>query len=324
MAWPGPYLDPSANPGPGPRARAPETLDLQHDAQYDYYGRYLATCSSDGRVKVFECGGGEQATLATLEEHSGPVWAVCWGPPQFSSPLASASYDGKVVVYQESGGRGSFCKTYEYLGHKSSVNSIAWAPPQHGFLTLASCSSDSSIAILTYQPHGAWEVTTIPNAHQVGCNALAWEPALTNQPPRLASCGADNLLKIWARNEATNAFEHEHDLIPEGTTEFPDWVRDVAFCPSPVQDFSTLACCSKDKVYIWRHKVTDGSSKWSLLTTITIPDTTAWKLSWSEHDGLLAVTCADNTVYVYKNVNVIKESDWQQVAKHLINEPLAN
>ena len=37
-------------------------LTLQHDAQLDYYGKRLATCSSDHTVKVFDVvGEGQQA-----------------------------------------------------------------------------------------------------------------------------------------------------------------------------------------------------------------------------------------------------------------------
>ena len=37
-------------------------LTLQHDAQLDYYGKRLATCSSDRTVKVFDVvGEGQRA-----------------------------------------------------------------------------------------------------------------------------------------------------------------------------------------------------------------------------------------------------------------------
>jgi protein transport protein SEC13 len=73
--------------------------DAVHDAQLDYYGLRLATCSSDRIVKVFNVNpqGGAQPSVefaADLAGHTGPVWEVSWGPAQFGIVLASCSYDG--------------------------------------------------------------------------------------------------------------------------------------------------------------------------------------------------------------------------------------
>jgi protein transport protein SEC13 len=43
-----------------------EHQDLIHDAQMDYYGRKLATCSSDKTIKLFSINGNEQKPLDTL------------------------------------------------------------------------------------------------------------------------------------------------------------------------------------------------------------------------------------------------------------------
>jgi protein transport protein SEC13 len=38
----------------------------QHDAQLDYYGRKLATCSSDRLIKVYDVSGDETVQSAEL------------------------------------------------------------------------------------------------------------------------------------------------------------------------------------------------------------------------------------------------------------------
>lgn len=93
--------------------------DMVHDAQLDYYGRRLATCSSDTIVKVFDIVGDHHAHLADLRGHTGPVWQVAWGHPKYGSVLASCSFDHRIIVWKEgqnnqwqqasSGGRGSQC-----------------------------------------------------------------------------------------------------------------------------------------------------------------------------------------------------------------------
>ncbi len=68
----------------------------------DYYGRKLASCSSDRTVKVFDVvDGAASGQGETLRGHEGPVWQVAWAHPKFGSILASCSYDGKVIIWKE-------------------------------------------------------------------------------------------------------------------------------------------------------------------------------------------------------------------------------
>lgn len=43
------------------------TLGEQHDAVLDYYGRRLATCSTDRTIKIFEIEGDQQRLSETLK-----------------------------------------------------------------------------------------------------------------------------------------------------------------------------------------------------------------------------------------------------------------
>lgn len=43
------------------------TADYQHDAVLDYYGRRLATCSSDKTIKIFEVEGDTHRLTETLK-----------------------------------------------------------------------------------------------------------------------------------------------------------------------------------------------------------------------------------------------------------------
>lgn len=46
---------------------AVEANDAQHDAVLDYYGRRLATCSSDKTIKIFEVEGENHRLVETLK-----------------------------------------------------------------------------------------------------------------------------------------------------------------------------------------------------------------------------------------------------------------
>ena len=57
--------------------------------------------------------------------------------------------------------------------HTSSVNSIAWAPPEFG-LALVAGSSDGSISLLQYVESRGWELKKQEHAHNIGCNTVSW------------------------------------------------------------------------------------------------------------------------------------------------------
>ena len=76
--------------------------DMIHDAEMDYYGLRLATCSSDNSVKIFDLKNGSQSLVADLKGHVGPVWQVTWAHPKFGNLLASCSYDRYVTICKNS------------------------------------------------------------------------------------------------------------------------------------------------------------------------------------------------------------------------------
>lgn len=276
--------------------------DMIHDAQMDYYGKRLATCSSDRTVKIFEVVENTQTLVATLAGHEGPVWQVDWAHPKFGSILASCSYDRKVIIWKET--NGAWNKLFEFSEHKSSVNSVQWAPHEWG-LTLACASSDDSFSIIYYSD-GSWRYKRIESAHNMGCNSVSWAPAVNpgslveggsrtaiSTVKRLVTGGGDSLLKIW-REESDNNWTLEEKL--EGHS---DWVRDVAWCPSVGLPISRIASCSQDcKVIIWSKDESVGG-KWNSVVLKTFSDV-VWHGSWSITGDILAVSGADNKVTLWK------------------------
>ncbi|CAG0902964.1 unnamed protein product, partial [Darwinula stevensoni] len=138
-----------------------------HDAQMDYYGTRMATCSSDHSVKIFDVKKDSHSLVADLRGHQGPVWQVAWAHPKFGTLLASCSYDRRVLIWRERDGRWE--QLHEHISHDSSVNSVSWAPLEFG-LILACGSSDGSISFLSSQDYVSWSVQKIPNAHTVSAS----------------------------------------------------------------------------------------------------------------------------------------------------------
>lgn len=287
--------------------------DIIHDAQMNYYGTRLATCSSDHLVKIFEIkANGQSLPMAELTGHDGPVWQVSWAHPKFDNVLASCSHDRKAIVWRELNGK--WQKSYEYNQHEASINSISWAPPEYG-LIFACCSTDCAISVVQFMGD-VWSPLKISNAHEEGCNAISWAPSkrvksiLDNNekvdPKRFVSGGNDRLVKIW-REESPGNWKPEAELEAH-----ENWVRDVAWSPSDSQA-STIASCGVDgRIIIWRCSNLDSDEpKWSskLLRKYDDP---LWHVSWSLCATVLAVSGVEN------KVNLFQErlpNQWMQISE---------
>ena len=274
--------------------------DMVHDAQMDYYGTRLATCSSDKSVKVFDIKDGTQTHVADLRGHEGPVWQVAWAHPRFGSILATCSYDRKVILWREDrspNGGVIWNRMYEITNHDSSVNSVCWAPQEYG-LILAAGASDGAISIISLnQSTNQWETEKIPNAHTIGCNAVSWAGFNQSGVKRLVSGGCDNVVKVWRFEEAESRWSEESRM--EGHS---DWVRDVAWAPSIGGGPSgrhVIASCSQDRrVIIWT-KEGEESTQWIPKELHCFEDV-VWHVSWSVSGNMLAVSGGDNKVSLWK------------------------
>lgn len=98
-----------------------------HDAQLDYYGKKLATASSDRTIKIFEVvGENHYNQIESLSGHSGAVWQVSWAHPKFGVLLASCSYDRSVIIHRESP-PGTWSPVHKHDLHTASVNRLVLA-----------------------------------------------------------------------------------------------------------------------------------------------------------------------------------------------------
>lgn len=271
--------------------------DMIHDCALDYYSRRLATCSSDKTIKLFEVEGENHRLIDTLKGHDGPVWQVSWAHPKFGNILASAGYDGKVIVWQERGG--AWGRLTEFADHTASVNSVQWSPHELGGL-LACGSSDGRVSVYEIKDDGSWDKVTFM-AHGAGVNAVSWAPATAHTSVvsagqkildrRFVTGGSDNLVKIWRWNSEAGTYVEESTL--DGHS---DWVRDVAFAPSPLPTLY-IASASQDKtVNIWT--LPPNSEVWKK-TTLNF-DYVCWRVSWSFSGNVLAVSGADNKISLWK------------------------
>jgi protein transport protein SEC13 len=299
-----------------------------HDAQYDYYGKRLATCAADGNIQIFDVAKadlvkGENVTkLCSFKAHNGPIWQLAWAHPKFGNILASCSFDRKVIIWKEV--KQNDWQEVTNYEHQGSVNAIAWAPWECG-LKLAACSADGTISLLSRKSDDTWENNKF-NAHDMGVNCISWAPIINAgdlysditsdknlSPPRLASGSCDKSIKIWEyRADAQTKFQEVAVLKspPDGHT---DWVRDVSWCPNIGAPYDLLVSCSEDQTVIFWRNSKCGESNFKKLDQKKC-DGPVWRASWSFAGNLLAISTigqnSENIVDVYKET----ENDlWEKV-----------
>ncbi|KAG0649750.1 Nucleoporin 20 [Hyphodiscus hymeniophilus] len=273
--------------------------DMIHDAVLDYYGRRLATCSSDRTVKIFEVEGETHRLTETLKGHEGAVWSVAWAHPKFGNILASSSYDGKVFIWREQGT--TWTRVFDFALHTASVNIISWSPHESGCL-LACASSDGNVSVLEFKDN-SWDHKLF-HAHGIGVNSVSWAPSTTagslvssaggqGGVRKFVTGGSDNLVKLWAFDQASQSYKEERAPLAGHT----DWVRDVAWSPTVLQK-SYIASASQDKtVRIW---TSDPSAPGVWNSKVLSFDHVLWRVSWSLSGNVLAVSAGDNKVSLWK------------------------
>jgi WD40 repeat protein len=278
----------------------------------DYYGKRLATCSSDKTIKIFAIENDQHKLIETLHGHEGPVWQVSWAHPKFGVILASCSYDGRVLVWKEE--NGIWSTITEHRVHNASVNSISWAPSEYGALLLCT-SSDGTASVVEFLADGSTKHFTF-EAHSIGVNAGTWAPCVGDgkifEQRRIVTGGCDNLVKIWRFTE-----DGSNVILEDVLQGHTDWVRDVAWSPSNLGK-SYIATASQDRtVLIWTKETkSDGNavpnSTWkkTLLSKDKFPDV-CWRASWSLSGNILAISGNDKITLWKENL----DGEWESAGE---------
>jgi WD40 repeat protein len=200
-------------------------------------GQYLATCSRDKSVWIWEEVGAEGEdeweTVAVLQEHEGDVKAVAWCPDQGDlggECLASASYDDTIRLWREDEDQEWGCVAV-LEGHEGTVWGIDWEPllGQEGkdreeaaydsiqkARRLISCSADATVRVWKRtdenDPRARPQSNGIPSTMRQAQSGETWVcetvlPKVHTRPVyavswskktgRVVSCGSDSLIVVY-------------------------------------------------------------------------------------------------------------------------------
>lgn len=183
------------------------------------------------------------------------------------------------------------------------MNLIAWSPAETG-CHLAAASSDGNVSVLTFD-NNTFSHVLFP-AHGMGANAVSWAPAMApgslmgkgdgGLTRRLVTGGCDNEVKLWEFSAPTGTYEPMCTL--RGHT---DWVRDVAWSPTPLSK-SYIASASQDHtVRIWTLAAgSEAGDAGAWKSEVLDFEVVVWRVSWSMAGNVLAVSGGDNRVSLWK------------------------
>lgn len=301
-----------------------------HDAQYDYYGRRLATCASDGSIQIFDvtkdnsARGETTIELASIKAHNGPIWQLAWAHPKFGNVLASCGFDKKVSVWREM--KANDWQEIISFDQQASVNAIAWAPWECG-LKLLACCADGTISLFARRPDDQWEAPITFSAHDSSVNSVSWANLHSGNDyfaeeyndkyaplPKFASGSCDKSVKVWEYQEnSSNKFVAVANL--KGQDSHTDWVRDVSWCTSVGAPYETLVSCAEDGTVIFWKNSKAGQNDFQRVDMKKC-EGPAWRLSFSFGGNLLAVSSAgqnsENLVDIYKEN---EQGNWDKVSR---------
>ncbi|GET89983.1 protein transport protein sec13, putative [Leishmania tarentolae] len=174
-------------------------LDTGHtaavtDIAADANGRYLATASNDGTVRVYESvassskealqyKGGPQPTtwspVAVLqcsgEEQAATVTCLAWAPPAlYAAALVTCTeVTNEVALWCDVGNDAQYRKIYVYTLTTPGW-CVAWAPHEYGKLFAVGCA-DGAVVVFTGGPDGTWDIHSF-ESHPHGCSSLSFAP----------------------------------------------------------------------------------------------------------------------------------------------------
>ncbi|KAJ3022921.1 UNVERIFIED_CONTAM: epoxide hydrolase, soluble (sEH) [Siphonaria sp. JEL0065] len=303
----------------------PDHADLVHDIVYDFYGKRIATCSSDQKVKVWQIHDEEGWVLDDAwKAHDCSIVAVSWAHPEFGNVLASCSYDRSVKIWEEQEhealGSGRRWKLRATLTEsKGSVQSVEFAPNHLG-LKLATCSTDGYVRIYEAEDImnlSNWSLTgefeAVSACKETDRLCLSWCRSRFQPQQIVVGCGDKNIARIYrlTANNQWTAFEY---LGPHHDT-----ITDVSWAPNMGRSYQLIATASKDgHVRIFKLKwedlsVGDGElqpersvgvlkGKWKVDLLASFPDHNGivWRVDWNLLGTVLSSSGEDGKVRVWK------------------------
>ena len=232
--------------------------DLIHDIAYDFYGKRLATCSSDQHIKVWDLDDVHGwVCTSQWKAHSGPIWRVDWAAPEFGQVIASCSSDRTICVWEESEGMSS---SYVSTGF---VHVVLENPPPCEPSSLYPPLACSDVLLSSGDQGKKWKLkATLGDAHDI----LSVKFAPSHLGLKLASCSNDGIVRIYEALDITNLSQWQITDQFEVTEGESKGTTCLAWNTSPFDAATIAVGTQSSSPQIWQYN--DKFRKWELIAVL--------------------------------------------------------
>jgi len=277
-----------------------------HDLSFDFFGKRIATCSSDHMVRIYSKDNkGSWVKTASFQAHDGIIWKVKWAHPDFGSIIATCSADKTVMIWEEKKQVPTKPNTplsfkvveeEESVWHnriklpesKESIEDIKFAPKHIG-LVVAAASADGSIRIYEASDLmrlNSWKAPYRIEVNSLGINCISW-----NKNP------FDPPMIVVGSKDATNSFMNKSAMK----------VHHIHSQSSSLENENINASSDEKYLSIYVYK----GDHWAFLQSLTFESPTGERIehtsavndvSWNQLNGRsyhLIASCGKDGVFVW-------------------------
>ncbi|ETL25568.1 hypothetical protein L917_20462 [Phytophthora nicotianae] len=300
--------------------------DFVHDMSFDFYGKRLATCSSDRKIKIWEEHGQDWRLEYEWNAHQASVWKVEWAHPEFGQILASCSFDRTVSIWEDqglylnasasssdtatanggtpaasAGTKEGWRNQAQLVDARDSVHDVKFAP-RHLGLRLATASEDGFVRMyeaIDVMNLSHWPLQEEFLADKDGATCVSWNKSRFDVPMIVVG-GNGEVAKVWGYNNSYRRWQVVAELV--GHT---DAIHDVCWAPNMGRSSHLLATASKDRtVRIWRLMIQEDDHLQADVEEVARKhhhDSEVWRVEWNVTGTMLASSGDDGTVRMWKS-----------------------
>ncbi|CAK9438246.1 uncharacterized protein LODBEIA_P24920 [Lodderomyces beijingensis] len=287
--------------------------ELIHDIKYDFYGKTIATSSSDQHIKTFDLDASTSSWVLndSWKAHDSSIVRVSWAHPEFSNSklLASCSYDRTVKIWQEQpdemhGSGRRWVRMATLNDSHGPIYDVVFAPNHLG-LKLGCVGSDGIFRIYeSLEPNDLtnWSLTTeLPVlSHQLPAKTLQssfgieWCPSKFTETEKFIIVALDQgFIYQGSPKQGENRDDNNGNEKYVKICSLPEHnglIRSVSWAPSMGRSYHLIATACKDG-FVRIFKATEeaaGDLKIEELAKLGDHKSEVWRVNWNMTGTILS------------------------------------